>query len=120
MSMDKNYFIIAGYDLTEYRTEKYDDWKWTDDGEQYICYQSKGHVQLFDDPMDSNHLYLGYVLAQGDEYYMETTKLRANDILYLPTKLAVDAKLGDLIEAGVVSPDAESVYYEVIIFEECY
>lgn len=120
MSMNKNYFMIAGYDLTEYITEKYDDWKWTDEGEQYICYQSKGNIQLFDDPMDSNHLYLGYVLAHGDEYYMETTKLKVEDILSWMTNVTVNVKLRELIEIGVVAPEAESAEYQFIIFEECY
>ena len=120
MSLDKNYFVIAGYDLTEYRTEKYDDWKWTDEGEQYICYQSKGHIQLFDDPMDSNHLYLGYVLVHGDEYYMETTKLNVEDILSWMKNVTVNVKLRELIEIGVVASEAESAEYQFIIFEECY
>ena len=120
MSMEKNYYVIAGYDLTNYKTDKYEDWKWTDDGEQYICYQFKGSIQLFDDPMNEDHLYLGYVLASGDQYYFKTTKLRINEILDMQTRMAVKLKLRYLVEAGVVFPEAESLDCEVIIFEECH
>lgn len=37
MSMNKHYYVIAGYDLTGWETDKYEDWKWSDDGEKYIC-----------------------------------------------------------------------------------
>ena len=33
-----NYYVIAGYDLTKFRMKNYEDWKWTDEGEQNGCY----------------------------------------------------------------------------------
>lgn len=46
MSVDRNYYVIAGYDLTGMETDKFDDWKWSEDGEKYTCYHRKGKIQL--------------------------------------------------------------------------
>ena len=43
MSMERTSYVIAGYDLTEYVTDKYDEWRWTYEGEEYICNQIKGN-----------------------------------------------------------------------------
>ena len=80
MSVVSNYYVIAGYDLTGMETDKFDDWKWTDEGEKMICYQKKGYIQLFDDPMNGSHLYLGYILASGDEYGFKTAKINLNEV----------------------------------------
>ena len=118
MSMNKNYYVIAGYDLTGWDTDKYEDWKWTDEGEKYHCNQTKNHIQLFDDPMSSVHLYLGFVLADNDEYDFETYKLDmevVNQVYgYIKTELT------KLIDLGVISSDPKlNPKYEVIVFEEC-
>jgi hypothetical protein len=118
MSINKSYYVIAGYDLTELKTDKYEDWKWTDDGEQFLCNQVKGNVQLFDDPMSDSYLHLGRVLASGDEYYFETTKFNVTD---------VQESFGDVTSAlyrlqheGVVSQDSKNVpVFQIIAFEEC-
>lgn len=118
MSMVKNYYVIAGYDLTGWDTDKFDDWKWTDDGEKYMCYQSKGHIQFFDDPMSGSHLYFGYVLANGDEYDFETTKFNVNDINGVFGD--VKSELIKLIELGVISMSPQlKPEYQIITFEEC-
>lgn len=118
MSMEKNYYVIAGYDLTGWKTDKYDDWKWTEEGEKYLYYQSKGNIQLFDDPMSSSHLYLGYVLADGDEYEFNTTKFNVNNINGVFGN--VKSELIKLIELGVIdiSPQLKPEY-QIITFEEC-
>ena len=33
MSVESKYYAIVGYDLTGYETDKFKDWKWTDEGE---------------------------------------------------------------------------------------
>lgn len=118
MSMNKHYYVIAGYDLTSAETEKYRDWKWTDEGEQFLCHQSKGHIQLFDDPEGDRHLYLGFILAAGDEYYFETTTFNPWHITDL--KRDVDEKANTLIKYGVVD-EGKSKYikFQLIAFEEC-
>ena len=118
MSMNKNYYVIAGYDLTDWGTDKFDDWKWTDEGEKYICNQSRNHIQLFYDPMSSKHLYLGFVLADGDEYYFKTTKLDMEVVNQVEGY--VKSELIKLIDLGVISADPKlHPKYEVIVFEEC-
>ena len=119
MSIDKNYYVIAGYDLTGWDTDKYEDWKWTDEGEKYICNQSEGHIQLFDDPMSGDHFYLGFVLANGDQYYFKTTKFDIEAVNRVEGH--VQSELVKLIDLGVVSKDPRfKPEYQVIAFEECY
>lgn len=118
MSMSRDYYVIAGYDLTGLDTDKFDDWAWTDESEEYFCYHSKGRIQLFDDPMSGTYLYLGYVLTNGDEYDFETTKFNA-DIVDQVHKKVKEALL-ELIDIGVISKDPKfKPKYQVIVFEEC-
>lgn len=118
MSMEKNYYVIAGYDLTGYETDKYEDWRWTDEGETYTCNQIKGEIQLFDDPMSNSHLYFGYILASGDEYDFETVSLELSDIEKCSGN--VNAELIKLQENGVISKDPHlKPVFRIIVFEEC-
>lgn len=118
MSVNKNYYVIAGYDLTGWDTDKFKDWKWTDEGERYTCYQTKGEIQLFDDPMCGEHLYLGYVLASGDEYEFETTVF---DLADVEAKFGtVRSEFTKLQEIGVISKDPQfKPEIKIIAFEEC-
>ena len=118
MSMESNYYVIAGYDLTGYETDKFNDWKWTEEGENYICNQCKGEIQFFDDPMSGSYLYFGYVLASGDEYSFETTFFEVSDIEKCSGN--VKAELVKLQELGVITKDLHfSPQFKVIVFEEC-
>lgn len=117
MGINKNYYVIAGYDLTTVATDKYSEWKWTDEGEAFWCHQSVGNIQLFDDPMSGSYLYLGKVLAAGDEYYFGTTKFDVADI-----KGAFDDvtfQLCQLRHAGIISQDSRWLKFQIIVFEEC-
>lgn len=119
MSIEKNYYVLAGYDLTGLETDEYEDWKWTDDGEKYTCYQSVNHIQLFDDPMSGSHLYFGYILANGDQYYFETAKFDMDVAAQVHNN--VKGELTKLIDIGVISKDPKLCpKYQVIVFEECY
>jgi len=118
MSIDRHHYVIAGYDLTDLKTEKYEDWKWTDEGEQFLCNQVKDRVQLFDDPMCSSHLYLGHILAAGDEYYFETVKFNMIDVIDAFDD--VTYALTELQRAGAISLKDKSVpTFQIIVFEEC-
>jgi hypothetical protein len=108
--------MIIGYDLTGFETDKFDDWKWTEEGEKYFNNQVKDEIQLFNDPMSGKHLYFGYILAWGDEYDFKTEILDTIDITY-PLKY-VFAELKKLQEIGVISMEFNSKY-KVILFEEC-
>ena len=80
MSVSRDFYVIAGYDLTGWDTDKLRDWKW-EEGEEYICNHSKGNIQLFDDPMSGSYLYFGYVLARNEMYEDdEVSKFKVDDI----------------------------------------
>ena len=118
MSMNCNYYVIAGYDLTGFETDKFEDWKWTDEGEEFFCYQRKGNIQLFDDHMSGNHIYLGYIFVDGDEYYFPTRKF---DIIEADGQIFnVNAKLRHLKEIGIISEDLDefAIVYQFIAFAE--
>ena len=114
MSISREYYVIVGYDLTGLDTDKFDDWKW-DDGEEYFCNQTKGYIQLFDDPMNGDYLYLGYVLARLDMYEAETVKINLNEVTR--QEPYVCNKLKQLISANIINE--ADLKYEVIVFEEC-
>lgn len=116
MSVNKNYYVIAGYDLTGYETNEFGDWKYTEEGEEYTCYQRKGKIQLFTDPMNDNYLYLGYILADGDDYECKTSKFTIDFIEAIHEN--VKRKLEILIGLGVIDPRSIPEY-QVIAFEEC-
>lgn len=118
MSVNRDYYVIAGYDLTSYYTDKIKDWLWENDNKEYFCNQSKGHIQLFNDPMNGVYLYLGYVLANGDEYNFETTKFDMD----IANQVAIDVRntLEKLIDIGIVSVEGKPYpKYQIIVFEEC-
>lgn len=115
--MDKSYYVIAGYDLTGFKTDKYNDWKWTEEGEKYTHYQRKGEIQLFNDPMNNEYLYLGYILASGDEYDFKTTMFNIADIeRHMPD---VFDKLLELQRIGIISNSPRlDPLFKIIVFEE--
>ena len=119
MSLEKNYYVIVDYDLTGYATDKYEEWRWTPEGEKYTSYQSKGRIQLFDDPMSGNHLYIGYILAANDEYSFNTAKIHLRDFMAYNCYEDVS----HLVDIGVISKDvftSNNFTQEMIVFEECY
>ena len=115
--MNKNYYVIAGYDLTELKTDKFEDWRWTDDGEKWLCNQVKGRIQLFDDPMCGDYLYLGFILAAGDEFDFQTTKFDVTDVDNAFRDVA--SMLYWLQHEGVISQDPKCIpVYKIIAFVE--
>lgn len=120
MSIEKNYFVIAGYNLSNYKTESFDDWKWSEDGEWHLSYQRKGRIQLFDDPMSGEHLYFGYILGKGDQYEFRTVEFSPVDLENV--KGEVDQELRYLMEAGAIRwpYNGENLNFRVFVFEECY
>jgi len=118
MSMESHYYVIAGYDLTGNETDKFKDWKWSDEGEDYICNQCKGEIQFFDDPMSGSYLYFGYVLVAGNEYSFDTEMFEVSDIEKCHGK--VKAELVKLQELGVITKDPHfKPVFKIIVFEEC-
>ena len=119
MSVERSYYLINGYDLTGMETDKFDDWKWTPEGEDYTNYHLRGKIQLFDDPMSGTHLYFGHILASGDQYEFDTVKIDDEEILR--SRLYLDAELDKLQKLGVITKDPKfKPKLELIMFEECY
>ena len=117
MSINKNYYVIAGYDLTNLKTDKFEDWRWTDNGEKWLCRHFKDNIQLFDDPMCGDYLYLGFILAAGDEYDFKTTKFDIVDVknAFGDTALALSL----LQNKGVIEHNTNDVpEYKIIAFVE--
>lgn len=118
MSIERSYYVISGFDLTGFKTDKYDDWKWTNEGERFTCNQEKGEIQLFNDHMRDLHLYLGYIFSANDEYDFDTTKINYESFEF--QKPYVINKLNELIDIGVIDRDIlDYAKYEIIVFEEC-
>lgn len=117
MSINQSYYVIAGYDLTDAVTDKYRDWKWTDEGERYLCNKVYGKIQLFDDHVSGGHLYLGYIMASGDQYYFPTTVFNPWDVTGL--KIVVDSVADNLVKCGVIDASkAKYIKFQIIAFVE--
>lgn len=118
MSVERNYYVIGGYDVTNFKTDKYKDWSWTEQGEKYTCNQSKGKIQFFNDPMSNSYLYFGYIFASGDEYEFDTACFSVLDIELCRDE--VKDELAKLIEEGIISSEAlTQAEFKIIAFEEC-
>ena len=117
MSVESKYYAIVGYDLTGCETDKFKDWKWTEEGEKYTCNQVKDRIQIFYDPMSGMHLYLGYILGCGGQYETETTKINLKDIND-KVGLVFD-ELVKLQDLGVIKKNLQEKC-QFIMFEESY
>ncbi len=124
MSVERNYYVIAGYDLTNFIVDEqkfYEEWRWTEEGEKYFCGYKKDNVQLFNDGMRGDNLYLGYVLACADEYDFDTVKFKITDIENVKSK--VNSVLLHLQNIGLIADNDDfgnPLRYEIIVFEEDY
>lgn len=126
MSINRNIYVIAGCDLTKYKTDKYSDWRWTEAGEELLCKRQIGQICLFDDPMDGNHLYLGYLLADGDEVSMPTyiASIRSLYDYSLDTANDIINKIEELGKMGVINitdndwANDKNLRYSLLCFEE--
>lgn len=116
MSMEKSTYVILGYDLTDHKTEKYDEWQWSKEWEDYTCNQINGEIQLFDDCGDN--LFLGYILAYSEEYeHINPIQYSIHDFEYEKKEAVID-KLSRLQEIGVIEDaDTFNPRYKLIIFD---
>lgn len=111
------YYVIAGFDITKYLTKKFNEWKWEQEGAIYLYNKSKGHIQIFYEPMDYSNTYLGFILAKGDQYEY---KSEVFNIDFINSKLeSVLNVLKDLIEIGIINNKAyDEVKYQIITFSD--
>lgn len=116
MGMEATHYTIIGYDLTSFKTDKLDNWRWTEEGERLFDYQSKGHIQFFDEPTNGNYLYFGYILSKNSEYGDEKSAYFIEDIQKrIPN---VEIKFKELIETGIIEDDANNERIQFISFVE--
>ena len=115
MSMEANYYTIAGYDLTPFRDEIYTE-EWAENEENIDRWenrQRKGEIQLFSDPCSGNHLYFGYILSTNNEFD-EFEPMRIPMELLLKKKPFINY---DMHKTGLKIPEIE-MKYSVISFCE--
>ena len=63
--MYKYVYTILGYDLQEYRVKILtDNFRGSERYEELTCNQTEGRIQLFDDPINEKHLFLGYIIGE--------------------------------------------------------
>ena len=118
MSVDSRHYLIYGYNLTGMDTDKFEDWKWSDEGEEYTSDQIPGKVQIFYDPMSGCHLYLGHIFASVCAFEGDSVKINDDDIA--TAKATVPGHLRYLQEIGVITKDPHfNPKLEMILFEEC-
>lgn len=114
MSSVQSYYVIAGMDLSAFKTDKYKGWQWSEAWENYTCNQSRGKIQLFDDP---TYLYIGYILAAGDEYGFNTAMIKPEEIEKHRQRVIEEIKR--LVKIGVISEKVlDSIDYGLIIFAD--
>lgn len=118
MSVESSHYLIYGYNLTGMDTDKFEKWKWSDEGDKYSCNQIPGRTQIFDDPMSGCHLYLGYIFAEGRQF--EGCSARISDDDLVTGKAEAISHLNHLIDYGIISEEARFIKPELILFEECY
>lgn len=69
MSMSRTIYTILGYDFTNIKNDIIPkDWFWSEKGEKYIWNQSEWNIQFFNDKMDGDYLYFGFIVSALDEY----------------------------------------------------
>lgn len=116
MSLERNDYVILGYDLTDYMDTIYDDWSEDEENiEKWEYSQKAGEIQLFSDPMSKNHLYFGYIVSAHNEWDSDVVaKVSRADMMRVEQE--VDDKL---YETGLDIDDiAEALEYGVICFVE--
>lgn len=126
MSMERTDYVILGFDLTPYMDKIYtEEWCTDENIDMWESYQSKGHVQLFSDPMCGSHLYFGYILSAQNEYDKpETIKINLADNDELDINEKYDLVLENLIKSNLLTSPLQDVIsddkvpFEVICFTE--
>ena len=126
MSMTREDYIIFGFDLSPYRDQIYtEEWRTDENIDKWECYQSKGNIQLFTDPMSGLHLYFGYILLSQNEYDIpETIKINLVDNGEEEVNEKYDMVLEALIESNLIQQsmqetiENDKVPFEIICFTE--
>lgn len=115
MSSVRNDYVIVGYDFTQFKDDLYDEeWAENPDNEEYWCHHEKGNIQMFDDPMDGDHLYFGYIISANDEYDNTFTAIPLAELER--QKPYIDSKLNNI--GWNISDIIRESKYQLISFSE--
>jgi len=119
MSLEKNYFVIIGYNIMDYITDKFSNWVDTEEFEKYAYNHNVNTIQLFNDPVGGCHLYFGKIIAMGDEYSFENSSFDINELY----------KAKDEVIEEVLNLNTKGIFkdifnlldkMQIITFMECY
>lgn len=80
MSMEYSYYVIIGYDITQMiiETEALSEWAF-EDGSKYFDYGFVNNVQIFNDPAENEHVYLGKIIWCAEEFNYQGNEIRDFD-----------------------------------------
>lgn len=117
MSVNAEVYLIVGLDVEPYLTEKFDDWKWTEEGEKYTDYCTEGEVQFIEDGMCGTYTYFGYIVSNIDEVYESYKKEIDENADEIIIKIA--KKILELVNLGILKEDVLEKDVKPILFTHC-
>lgn len=117
MSVSKETFLIVGCDIKDRLTDKFEDWYWSEEGEKWHCFATEGNLQIIDDGMCGEYIYLGYIIASIEDdyssFYKEIDSRHLSDYA-----LEVMHGLQELIDFGVLNrEECEDIGIKTILFK---
>lgn len=117
MSVDAEAYLIVGLNVKPYLTEKFEDWKWTDDGEKFTDYCNEDNVQFIIDGMCGNYTYFGYIIGKIEEMYGNYSKEIDCNYALIPEK--VNDNLIYLVHQGILKEEVLHQQLKMILFNHC-
>lgn len=117
MSTNCEIFLILGCDVDNYITEKYEEWRWSEEGERYTEYQAEEEMQFIEDGMCGMYNYFGYIISNIEDFYGKCTKELSNDVFNKRDDII--AELKKLVDIGVLKEDVLNKELKLILFNHC-
>lgn len=119
MSVSEEVFLIVGCDIKDCVTDKFKDWRWSDEGEEYECNAVNGNIQIIDDGMCGNYTYIGYIVANIKDHY-SLIKEEIDVVNFDLHKKDVTNDIKHLADIGVLDKDKiNDLEIEMILFVHC-
>lgn len=117
MSVYSQIFLIIGCDVKDFVTEKYKEWRDSEEGERYTEYQTEEEMQFIEDGMCGMYNYFGYIISNIEDFYGECTKELSNDVFNKRDDII--AELRKLVDIGVLKEDVLNEEMKLILFNHC-
>lgn len=114
------YYVIAGYDLTGMKTDKFEEWRYTEEGEEYLGIDSKqkNYYHFFEDMTYDTcefYLYFGHILSVLDEHKFNTDMFDMTQIEVFSNRMKTELK--SFQEDGIIKEGNPP--FKIILLEEC-